>query len=147
MTTQEIDIYKDKHFIMLKSGLTFDISPETATRVEQVLAGGEGHRFIKLTEANATINTAEVEGVYTKAQYDDLSKLKQKMWQCSHRVWHKQREECECGRLVKEKIEQVRRLRHRLANESDLDEITKTSLEQYAAGGIRWLATRGVIIN
>lgn len=131
--------------ILMKSGLALWVSEERATKLEEILANSEGHRFIKLDDK--MINSAEIDGIYTTEKYDDINKLKEGMRQCSYLVWHKKREECSCASDVREKLAFVKRLKHRLETENDLDKTQKESMEQYYIDGMKWLKERGIETN
>lgn len=93
---QEIEVRKDQNPVVMKSGLIHWVSIETANRIQEALGLQNGHSFIKITELGITINSAQIEGVYTFDQYEDLVKAKQGMWQCEYRKWHGKKEECQC---------------------------------------------------
>ncbi len=86
--SQELVRFEGKQPIVMKGGLVHWVTPETAERFQNQLQTQTSHTFVRLKDANITINTAEVEGVYTMAQYDDLCKVKQGMWQCQYQTWH-----------------------------------------------------------
>lgn len=90
----EISVKKSP--IVMKNGLVHWVSGETHGRIQQALGAQQAHTFMKITELGVTVNTAEIEGVYTTEQYDDMTKIKQGDWQCSFRKWHKKKAECEC---------------------------------------------------
>lgn len=81
----------------MKSGLTHWIEKDTWEKISDIVANQKAHGFIRIKELGVTINTSEVEGVYTMKQYEDLCKVKQGMWQCEYGNWHnKGKKECEC---------------------------------------------------
>lgn len=94
--TQELTIPKDERPVLMRSGLVHWVSMATAERIQQVLAVQTGHSFINVSEKGITVNTADVEGVYTLEQFEDLAKVKQGMFQCEYQVWHAKRETCDC---------------------------------------------------
>ncbi len=109
--TQEITIRKDKMPVVMKNDLVHWVSTETHTRVQEALNAQSGHSFMKVSELGITLNTAEIAGVYTLNQYQDMVKLKQGMWQCEYQKWHKKREECECKKDAWRKLEEIQRAR------------------------------------
>lgn len=94
--SQEIEKFEGKKAIMMRSRLVHWISETTGEGLQNQLQTQQGHTFVKIRELGITINTAEVEGVYTVLQYEDLAKVKQGMWQCEYQKWHGKREECGC---------------------------------------------------
>ena len=83
--------------ILMKSGLVHWIKIPTWEKISNALATQEGHQFIRIAElGNIVINTSQVEGAYTMQQFDDHCKVKEGQWQCSYRVWHLKKGECQC---------------------------------------------------
>lgn len=87
--------------IVMKSGSVQWVTLETAERVESHLASQQGHSFIRLKDYDLTINSAEIEGVYTPEQYADIQKAKNGYWQCENKRWHFKREKCECATEIR----------------------------------------------
>lgn len=106
--------YQGKKPIVMKSGLVHWVSDPTAERLQQQLQTQKAHTFVRLQELSITINTAEVEGVYTMEEYENISKVKQGMWQCEYNVWHnKGKRECECRSEFYKRSAQARRAREK----------------------------------
>lgn len=103
MQTTDITQFKDERPLLMKSGLVHWIKPQTAEKIQSVLSQQTSHTFIRISELNITITTAEVEGVYTMEQYEDLTRIKQGMFQCAYRKWHGKKEECQCKRELLQK--------------------------------------------
>lgn len=102
---------------MMRSGLVHWVKTATAERIQKVLETQTGHSFINITELGITLNTADVEGVYTQEQYGDVVKLKQGMFQCEYRKWHGKKETCDCKReREREHAEVMRQAREREEN-------------------------------
>lgn len=115
--SNELAPYEGKQPMVMKGGLVHWVSEETATRIQEQLQQQTAHTFMKIRELNITINTAEVEGVYTMAQYGDLCNVKQGMWQCEYRKWHnKGKRECDCK---KEFFQQKEADRKRRENDAE----------------------------
>jgi DNA-binding transcriptional regulator YiaG len=93
----ETALAKPEKAILMKSGSVQWVTLETAERVESHLASQQGHSFIRLKDYDLTINSAEIEGVYTPEQYADIQKAKNGYWQCENKRWHFKREKCECA--------------------------------------------------
>jgi len=102
----------EKIAILMKNGLSHWVSNEIGDRLQDILQKQASHTFIKIKELGITINTAEIAGVYTQSQYDDLMKIKQGMWQCQYKKWHTKRETCNCAK-ENAKIEREKEERRR----------------------------------
>lgn len=87
-------IYKDKKVLLMKSGLEIILEPDFAESLSEILTGITTHAFIKVGER--TVNTSEVEGVYTESDMDFLNKKKQGWWRCEFGEWHGKNEYCDC---------------------------------------------------
>lgn len=94
--TQELELRKEQRPVLMKSGLVHWVTLHTAANIQQVLEKQEGHTFINIRELGISLNTAQVEGVYTLTQYEDMMKIKQGQWECEYKIWHGRREECQC---------------------------------------------------
>lgn len=119
--SQELQKFEGKKVVMMRGGLTHWVTDETAERLQNQLQTQSGHTFVKLKELGITINTAEVEGVYTLSQYEDVAKLKQGMFQCEYQTWHAKREECQCK---KEREKEHRRIMQEAENKASSRELT-----------------------
>lgn len=82
----------------MKNGLTHWVSEDVWNKAQNALQNQTSHTFIKIIEMNITINTAEISGVYTIEQYNDIIKIKQGMWQCEYKKWHNRKDTCECAK-------------------------------------------------
>lgn len=92
----EIEIRKDQRPILMKSKIVHWVSLDTAERAQEAISKQTGHSFLRIKELGISVNTAEIEGIYTIDQYQELIKLKQGMWQCEYKVWHQRKGECNC---------------------------------------------------
>lgn len=106
--TQTIE--KTKYPILMKSKLVHFVSQDIAEKIQQQLLQQTGHTFIKIIELGITINTAEIEGVYTMEQYESLIRIKQGEWLCIYKKWHGKKAECRCQEEInRERIEERKR--------------------------------------
>jgi len=96
MTDTQLQPYEKKSPIVMKGGIVHMVEPETGAKIQEALAAQGGHRFIRISELGITINSAEVEGVYTMDQYDEITKVQAGLYKCAYAKWHKKRETCEC---------------------------------------------------
>lgn len=95
--------------VVMKSKLVHWVQPMTGENIQAQLQKQGGHTFMKITELGITINTAEIEGVYTIEQFEELAKIKDGMKQCIYRKWHAKKEECDCSREIQRRHQQMRR--------------------------------------
>ncbi len=102
-----------KHVVVMKSGLSILVSPETSERISNHLVNQGGHSFLKIAETGQVINTAEIEGVYTPEKHAEMLRIKGGEYLCSYNRWHKKREQCECQiELRKERENEMRRIQN-----------------------------------
>jgi len=109
------EISNPQKIIYMKSKLPIFIDQDRAENLEKILEMNSGHRFIKVGGEGTVINTAEIEGIYTPAQYDELQKVKEGYRKCVNGVWHGRKEECSCAKEIarkaheeKEKLEAMK---------------------------------------
>lgn len=124
--TQELQIRKDQQPVLMKSLLIHWVSIDTAERLQEALSRQNGHTFVKVSELGITINTAQIEGVYTLDQYADIVKIKQGMWQCEYKKWHERNHKCEC------KAEMWRQQEKALKEAREIAENRELSPEEFA---------------
>lgn len=104
MSTQ---ITKEEKVILMKSKLPIWVEAERVEELEKILAAGTGHRFVNI-KGHPMINTAEIEGIYTPADYGNVIRIRQGEWQCPYKKWHKKKEECACKAEI-ERNEEAKR--------------------------------------
>lgn len=94
----EIEHYKEKWIILMKSGLVHWVSKDTGERAADHLGSQTSHTFLKIRELGGiAVNTAEMEGAYTHKQFEDLCRIRSGEWQCAYGNWHKSKGgECSC---------------------------------------------------
>lgn len=103
----ELTIHQEKKPIVMKSGLIHWLNAETWEKINEIVANQKAHQFIRISElGNIAINTAEIDGVYTTYQYEEICNIKQGMWKCYYGQWHnKGRNECECKKEMQKKLD------------------------------------------
>lgn len=111
--TTDLALYEGKQPLVMKGGVTHWVSIAMAEKIQEQLLSQTAHTFIRLRELGITINSAEIEGVYTISQYDAIAKTKEGMWQCEYMKWHnKGKRECECkAEFYRERDRKRRELR------------------------------------
>lgn len=102
-----------KHIILMKSGLAHFVEKRTADIISAGIVSQSAHRFIKITELDQLINSAEIEGIYTPEKYEEFQRVKAGETLCAYYRWHKKREVCECAAEMRKsahlKMQQMRR--------------------------------------
>lgn len=124
----------------MKNGVTHWISKETADKISDHLANQQNHSFIKVKEIEQTLNTAEIDGVYDRKKYNDISNINQGMWQCEYGGWHnKGKKECTCkADIARQKREEERKKLYERIPEEQREkniEALKRMGEEGALGG------------
>lgn len=119
----EIVIREDQLPLVMKSQIVHWLSIATAERIQKQLQSQSSHTFITITELSITINSAEIEGMYTLEQYESLVNTKQGKYQCAYRTWHEKRAVCECGKEIMAK-------RHAAAQKKEMEFHPRTPEQQ-----------------
>jgi len=116
----ELEAYKEKWIILMKSGLVHWVSKETGEKASEHVSVQTGHSFMRIRELGGiSINTAEMEGVYTHKQYEDMCRGHGGEWQCAYQNWHKKKGgECHC--------------REEIINRHQQEELRKREEEEHA---------------
>ena len=99
---KEEQIVGDVKIVLMKSGVPLIVKRETGEKIEKAMINQERHSFIKITELDITINTAESSGVYNKKQWSDLMKVKAGQWICDCFQWHIKGEKCDCRQKARD---------------------------------------------
>ncbi len=108
------EITKQQKIILMKSGLSIWVEVDRVKTLEDILASGTGHRFIKIDDK--TLNSAEIEGIYMPSQYDELQRLKEGQRKCVYGNWHQRKEECSCLADIRRK----EKMKKQLEKEADM---------------------------
>lgn len=102
-----------KHVIAMKGGLTLLVSAETAIRLSKHLVDQEAHSFVKVDEIGETVNTAEIEGVYTPEKHQEMMRLRGGEYLCSFAKWHEKKQKCDCAyELARDREREIARIRN-----------------------------------
>lgn len=89
--------------IQMRSGVELWIESERAETLQDALEKITSSKFVRFDER--TINTADIVGVFTALDMQDLVRRKNGQWRCQHGTWHDQKENCSCV----DKLERDRR--------------------------------------
>lgn len=137
----DIAIKRELQPVVMKSGIVHWVTINTAANIQHALNTQTSHSFIKIRELAITVNTSQIEGVYTTSQYEDMMRLKQGMWQCTQHTWHARKDDCRCRSELYRKNENDRRQResdekNRPANPAEMERIGE-SLKNMRASMMR----------
>lgn len=140
MTSTSLDT--PKKAIVMKSGLALWISTEKADQLEQALvAPGFQHFFVKLQELGQTINTSQVEGIYSMEKYDEILRIKSGSTKCAYGNWHDRREKCECRAEFFKKQSQLRTEREKFELYLPMNDAQRAQ----QAESMRWMTEEGAL--
>lgn len=105
------EVSKNLMCIVMRSGVQIWLEKERVEKLMEVLKTIKESKFIELD--GETLNTADVSGIFKPGTMEDFTRRKNGYWQCDYRVWHEQREKCECLSLKQIKIREENRQTHR----------------------------------
>jgi len=132
LTLPDARILKDEEFrvILMKSGMPIWIRKKESDQLQPHLAGLSAHGFVRLERLDQTVNTANVDGVYTPQQYVVLTRIKKGEWICEYRRFHSKNQECECAARIRAERQQ----QERLDEERQEQEEERAHFEKYPKG-------------
>jgi len=90
--------------IVMRTGVTHWVEKPDADRIKALVLSENPPKHAEIEEK--MISLASIEGIYTIEEFDDLARIKQGMWQCGERTWHKRKDECDCQREMAKKRHQ-----------------------------------------
>jgi len=142
--TRALQITEGKRPVVMKSGLIHWMSERKAEEFENLIRKQTGHQFIGVHELGITINTAQIEGVYTIKEYDDLCKKNQGMWQCAFARWHKKGiENCNCASEEMKKIREEQKKLKDAQDNKPMTEEDKVKQQEYVTLTVEEGALKG----
>lgn len=141
----DIVIKNEKTALLMKSGLVHWVNQATGHRVQEHLIHQQAHGFLNIAELNITINTSELEGVYTPAEYENVSMAKQGYWQCPYRKWHMKRSDCQCKNDWFRKQREEKRERDEEQARSELTDEQRAANSESLAKHRKILEDKGVL--
>ncbi len=80
--------------VKLRSGIEKWIEEERGLKLQDALQSVTGHKFIRYEQE--TINTADIEGIFTPETMETFTRLKQGQWKCNTGTWHQRKDDCNC---------------------------------------------------
>ncbi len=88
------ELSKSLYCIQMRSGIEIWVEQERARKLQTILQSLNQHMFIKFEDK--TINTADLVGVFSALDMEDLTRRKNGQWKCKEEKWHDKRENCTC---------------------------------------------------
>jgi len=82
--------------VPIRNGVEIWMEEDESKALQNMLVNITGHKFIRF--GDRILNTADVVGIYTAQDIEEVTRRKKGEWQCNYQVWHKKNEKCECGR-------------------------------------------------
>lgn len=67
---------------------------EKLAKLQNALANLQSHMFIEWE--GRSMNTADMSGIFTPIDMEDMKRRKNGEWQCQRGTWHEKRQECAC---------------------------------------------------
>lgn len=141
----EIETREPKHVVSMKSGLTHLVKPNTALNIERILVSQQAHSFIRIEELAITINTAEVEGVYTPDAHDEMLRIKGGEYKCTWNNFHPKKVICDCKTEFNKRERQRREKEQRDAEMRPPTEEERKKLEPFLQKTRAEMIAKGVI--
>lgn len=142
--THDLTVVDNRLPVLMKSKIVHWVSPETHARIQTQLQSQVAHTFMRISELAVTINTSEIEGVYTVEQFEDLAKVRAGMVQCPYRRWHGRKEECDCRDRVRRESAENARMRQQAEDDRPLTDAERTKnlarirdIRQFLRGKLR----------
>jgi hypothetical protein len=84
--------------ISMRNGVNVWLEKSRMEALYQVLEKSRESRFI--TFDGTVINTADIVGIFTPQQMDEMGKRKRGLWPCRYGEWHARSElSCDCGHM------------------------------------------------
>ncbi len=108
-----IEISKKQMCVLMRSGVEIYIDDEKAKKLQQLLKNLSTHIFIDFE--NRSFNTADITGVFTPQDLEDLKRRKNGQYKCQWGVWHDRQEICNC-KAEKERLNDIKKTREFLKN-------------------------------
>lgn len=80
--------------VLLRQDIEIWVSEEKAKQIRDLLLGNFNGRFIKIEDR--IINVADITGVFSAQDLEEVRRRKQGQWKCEYGNWHEKKEECSC---------------------------------------------------
>lgn len=103
------ELSKQLMCIYIRNGIEIWTENDKILKLKQAIRTLQGNKFIEFDER--FINTADIVGIFTPQDLEDLKHRKNGEWKCESGTWHIKEDNCECGYLkrIKEHTAQYTR--------------------------------------
>lgn len=91
MTNQ---LSKQQRCLYVRVGIQVWIDEDKSQKIQADLSGKESKGMVMVE--GRLINLADVVGIFTPQDIEDLTRRKNGQWKCEKGVWHDRGEKCEC---------------------------------------------------
>lgn len=88
-------VSKSLRVILMRSGIEIWLEDDRIANVQKLLITMQSHKFIEIDDR--TINTADISGIFTPQDIEEMTKRKNGNWKCKTGNWHTKKDPfCEC---------------------------------------------------
>lgn len=105
------EVSKKQMVILMRSGVEIWVDDERAKKLQQLLKNLSVNIFIDFD--GRSFNTADITGVFTPQDLEDLKRRKNGQYKCQWGIWHDRQEVCNC-KAEKEKNDDIKKTRELL---------------------------------
>lgn len=88
------EVSKNIKCICIRNGVEVWADEDFVERLSAKLEGLSGHAFIRFE--GRLLNTADITGIFTAQDMEEVTRRKNGQWKCNHNNWHYRKEECDC---------------------------------------------------
>lgn len=89
------ELANEQMCVCLRNDVQIWLDKDKAEKLQAILVNITGHKFIQ-TET-ATINTADIIGIFKPQEMSELIRRKNGGWKCRWGNWHDKDQKCACG--------------------------------------------------
>jgi Mg2+/Co2+ transporter CorC len=79
--------------IQMRSQVELWLEAEKSEKLQEILQTITGSKFVRFE--GRTINTADIVGIFTALDMEELTRRKNGEWKCQYNFWHPRKEDCE----------------------------------------------------
>ncbi len=87
--------------VRTRSGIEFWMEKENARLFQDILKGLTQSTFLEIE--GESVNTADLEGVFSAGRIEILTRHKNGQWKCKFGIWHERSERCDCVEVTPER--------------------------------------------
>lgn len=94
MSSSKTALSKNLMCVRIRSGIEFWMERENARIFQEILKRLTQSTFLEIE--GESINSADIEGIYSAERMETFTRHKNGMWKCKFGTWHEKRDTCEC---------------------------------------------------